>query len=481
MKMVLRKSTIPVMLFVLLASLSVACGGTPTSPSPSPTAIHTYPVAPQFRELYAYLGGNATLGPAISDVILNGNLSMQYTEKALMVYDPYAPSDRQHYLAPLGKEFGFLDPPVPMPQAGGPLYVDGHIVYADFVSLYEELGGVRYAGKPLTEVRYNPDENRLEQHFENVGIYQSLINSIGEPELLYYGVEACGYQCRRKVPSDGAAQPIENALPEPFASTVGRLGQTFVGEYLFGPYEAEDGNQEVIFGNLVLYALPDDPNRAYARPISKLVGYEERPLVESLDSQLVYFFRIEGDLGHNIPILFYDYIAQHGGIDVSGYPITEIFPYQDNIYRQCFENLCLDSDPNAAEGQQVHLVNLGSIYKTLFINPSPQATEEPGSKVQIQLWEESPLIDSDHVQTIHATIIKDGMPVEKVVPDIELTLPDDTRSVYVFPPTNSGGAASLSVPAIKAPNGALITYEVCVKDGDAGETCVEDSYIIWGN
>ncbi len=481
MNMVLRKSTVPVMLFVLLASLSVACGGMPTSPLPSPTAIHTYPVAPQFRELYAYLGGNAVLGPAISDVIPNEKLSMQYTEKALMVYDPYAPSDRQHYLAPLGKEFGFLDPPVPMPQQGGSLYVDGHIVYADFVTLYEELGGLRYAGKPLTEVRYNPEENRLEQHFENVGIYQSLTNSIGEPELLYYGIEACGYQCRRQLPSAGIAQVKDNALPEPFASTVARLGQTFVGEYLTGPYEGEDGNQEVIFENLVLYAIPDDANRAYARPISKLVGYEVKPLVEKLDSQLVYFFRIEGDLGHNIPTLFYDYIAQHGGIDVSGYPITEIFPYQDNIYRQCFENLCLDSDPDAADGQQVRPVNLGSVYKALFFNPDPQATEVPGSKLEIRLWEEESLIDSDHVQTIHVTIIRNGMPVENVAPDIQLTLPDDTRSIYVFPATDAGGTASLSIPAIQAPNGALIPYEVCVEDGDAGETCTSDSYIIWGN
>lgn len=195
--------------------------------------IHTYAVAPQFWGLYAYLGGSDILGPAISEVITNENLSMQYTERVLMVYDPYAPSDRQHYLAPLGKEFGYSDPPVP-PQQGGVLYVDGHIIYADFIAIYEEMGGVRYAGKPLTEVLYNPDENRLEQHFENIGIFQSLTDSIGEPELLYYGIEACSHQCRHQPQQGEGFIDPRATLPEPFASTVARLGQTFVGRPISG-------------------------------------------------------------------------------------------------------------------------------------------------------------------------------------------------------------------------------------------------------
>jgi hypothetical protein len=421
------------------------------------------------------------LGPAISDAVPNEKLTMQYTERALMVYDPYAPSDQQHYLAPLGTEFGYEDPPVPMPQQGGVLYVAGHIVYADFVGLYEELGGVRYAGKPLTEVLYNPEENRLEQHFENVGIFQSLTNTIGEPELLYYGIEACGYQCRHQPQGGVGFIDLNNTLPEPFASTVARLGQTFVGEYLVGPYTAKDGNQEVIFENLVLYATEGDTTRAYARPITKLVGYEETPLVDNLDSPLVYFFQIEGDRGHNIPNLFYDYIAQHGGIDVSGYPITDIFPYQDGIFRQCFENLCLDSDPNAAEGQQVRPAQLGAIYKTLFYNPDPLATAEPDSELHIQLWDEASLIDSEQTQTIYVTVTQGDIPVENVKPDIELTLPDGTRSVYVFPATNAKGSTFLNIPAIEADNGSLITYDVCIDDVDAGTDCVSDSYIIWGN
>lgn len=231
----------------------------------------------------------------------------------------------------------------------------------------------------------------------------------------------------------------------------------------------------------MLYANSGDTSRAYARPIIALIGYAEEPLVTRLDSPLIYFFIIEGEYGHNIPILFHDYIAQHGGIDISGYPITEIFPYEDGVFRQCFESLCLNHNLDAPEGLQIYPAPLGSVYKTLYYNPDPPPQSEPQSEIQIQVWEEYALIDSGQSQIIYVSVFQDQIPMANLKPNIQLTLPDGTRSVYVFPATNEKGSTSLNIPAVKAANGSLIHYEVCLDEVNLGKLCINENYVIWGN
>ncbi len=244
------------LLFVILLILCSCKSGGPigntdlAQPEESSLSFN-YPIDPIFQEFYEFLGGESVLGPAIAPLQESGNLKTQYVEAGLMVYDPMAVEGERYQLAPLGLSFGVTEPPVPDPGQPNLRYINGHIIDPDFLSFYEKLGGARFVGRPLTEARHNPEKGRIEQYFENLGFYRLEQDVTNKVFLMAYGVFACGARCRyhaieASIPSQ---KPL---LPEPFASTVARLGLSFVGRTLSEPYINSDGNVEVIFENIVL-------------------------------------------------------------------------------------------------------------------------------------------------------------------------------------------------------------------------------------
>ena len=149
-----------------LAFLIVACGELTTGNA----AIQegSQEVAPLFREFYSELGGTETMGPAISPPFTFDSVSYQYTLAGLMGHDPEVPSNQRFFLAALGLDMGIIEPGVPPPDLPNARYIGGHIIYHVFLSWYEQLGGTRIVGQPITEVHYNPEEGRYEQYFENL-------------------------------------------------------------------------------------------------------------------------------------------------------------------------------------------------------------------------------------------------------------------------------------------------------------------------
>lgn len=276
----------------------------------------------------------------------------------------------------------------------------------------------------------------------------------------------------------------QEALPEPFASAVARLGAAFLGEVLSGPYQAADGNQEVIFENLVLYANAQNPGRALARPIVEGVGYSPQAPVQRLDTSEVLFFPLEGELGHNVPLIFNDYLAQHGGVDISGFPITEIMAGEEGTYMQCFTNLCLEYDPQADEVEKIRPAPLGRQYK-INLERTPQAKMPPQSEVsgafQLQLSEAAPLLAPGEEQSISIKASDNGTPLANLSGTLKVTLPDGSEVSYDLPATGEGGETKITLPPINAINGVLIPYQVCLDGGTAGALCRTDNFLIWGN
>lgn len=246
------------LLVLILLSTASACNfltnqsTTPSPPRQPPNpAFESFPIDPLFEEFYAYLGGEPVLGPPISRLIESGNVKSQYVESAQLLFDPLAaPSDRFH-LAPLGLMLGVAEPPVPEPGLPGSRYINGHTIYDEFLPFYDELGGARFVGRPLTEARHNPEKHRIEQYFENLGMYRLDDEPPGSAHLLAYGAIACPQGCRSQPPPSGVPglRPI---LPAPFSTSASRLGLDITGLTLSEPYRSPDGEIEVIFENLVL-------------------------------------------------------------------------------------------------------------------------------------------------------------------------------------------------------------------------------------
>jgi hypothetical protein len=415
------------------------------------------------------------LGPAITPLFLENNLRLQFVESALLVHDPG--SSPSHFLHPLGIGLGYSDPPREDPNQPGVVFNGGHAIYEQFVGRYEQLGGAFYVGRPLTEVRVNVEKNRLEQHFANLGLYVSLDDPGETVRLLAYGVFSCDHQCRYR-PQQSAVIARNAALPEPFGGAAERIGNSFLGEPLTDPYYAPDGNLEIIFENMVLYSLAEDPAQVRARPIVPQVGFEPQPLVERMNDPLVYFYSADGQYGHNVPVIFNDYLRQHGGLEIAGDPISEVFPLEEGVFRQCFTNLCLDYYVNAEPGLKLRPAPLGFLYNNAdFFEPAAPTA----ASLSLLTWDEKALVTSQESQTIHASVFENDAPVAGQTPTLTLILPDGKNLVYVFPPTSQAGQTQMSIPPLQAANGTLIFYEVCLDTPDGARRCEKENYLIWGN
>jgi hypothetical protein len=216
------------------------------------------------------------------------------------------------------------------------------------------------------------------------------------------------------------------------------------------------------------------------RPIVEMIGIRRRPLVQNSDDPLMTFYSIENGRGHNVPIYFDGYIQELGGIEVTGDPITEVYIIEGGLFRQCFENLCLDFDPGAPSGEQLKLAALGKIYKQQYYDEVAESIEtQEFDDWRIRVWESAEFVSSEDSQEIHVVITEGGLPIPALEPLLILTLPDSSQIEYHFPPTDEDGWTSVPIPPIPAPMGTIVPYQVCLPAEGRDSNCISNHYLIW--
>jgi hypothetical protein len=439
----------------------------------------TYSVDPLFSDFYLAMGGEKILGPVISPVSLVDGQTRQFVETGLIVFDPRAPQSERFSLAPLGLDLGVDEGVKNQADENEGRVINGHYVIADFLEFYEQLGGARFVGKPITEAQYNASKGRVEQYFENLGFYK--LESENKIRLMPYGAFACNKNCRQKEPSNSipARQPI---LPKPFLEKTLELGLPFVGKPLTGLHIATDGNQEVIFENLVLFADVDTPNQVVVRPISADARKTAQELTSPHNSDLTLFVEIRDGLGHNVPKYFIEYLDQFGGLEVTGTPISEVFSPEEGIYWQCFSNLCLQFNLNVEGEQRLRPVPLGVEYKTLNYDQARDYTANKSfENLDIKSWEKGTFVSSSDYQEIFVALYEDGKPLKNCEPILIVTMPDGSQHKGYFQPSDEAGQTSIKLQPIDAPNGTLIAYRICLTGVSDELLCVGDNYLIWGS
>jgi hypothetical protein len=444
-----------------------------------------------------------------------------------MVHDPAGITQPNQRLAPIGVQIGYYDPPVPRPERYDVRYVDGHIIYDTFTPMYERLGGMRYVGKPLTEIHFNPEHRRYEQYFENVGFYVREGEGPEQVKLFAYGAWQCPANCRSSRTGEGIPKTPIKIAPQ-FSEAVERLGPHLTGFARSEANHTSDGYVEQVFDNVVLIADPVQPSRVFLRPIAKDLGISPEPLVGPKDDPEFTFFPIQGeDLGYNVPKGFVEFIAEHGGWEASGKPIGERVSWGSNVYRQCFENLCLLELLDGPEYFRIHPDQLGYQYTQQSAQPlsipqvnspvqdagsqtqsSEQAystptetvpagiiptqpsvssasqsngTSQSSGQINIQVWEVAPMVAPNQNQEIGVSIYENNAPMIGIEPDITVFLPDGSSRGYYMYPTGEDGQTRMLIEPIQAPSGTLIPYEVCVFFPGGQKLCVKDTFVIWDN
>jgi hypothetical protein len=71
------------------------------------------------------------------------------------------------------------------------------------------------------------------------------------------------------------------------------------------------------------------------------------------------------ETGHVVSYAFLDYFNEQGGVDIFGYPRSE-FLYEDGYIVQYFQRARLEWHPEAPEGSQMRLTNIGEVYVSRF-------------------------------------------------------------------------------------------------------------------
>lgn len=482
----LRRFGIIGFLFIILLFLT-ACADQPAFQSPVAREVHRFPVDTTFKEFYETLGGEELLGPAISALEIRDNLQCQYTENVLMCFNPAATGVTRFQLFPLGKAMGIQEDPRSGDETSlsGSRSVDGIVIYEKFLPFYDRLYGSRYVGHPLTELRTNPDLQRVEQFFENVGFSQKLGDPNNPVYLIPYGAYLCGGDCSYRTAEYWSIVKA-NSVEQPFAANLTQWGGTAAfGSLMLKPRIAEDGNLEQAYTNAILYADPGNPSQVHLRPLPRLLGYEAQPLTEAKGHDQLTFFEVQDGLGHNIPRPFDEFVTRHGGRSVSGDPISEVILIQEkNIYQQCFENYCLIYDPVASGAMKVRMAPLGEEYIHRF--PPPENVRIPNifspDAVSVLVSSDRPNLGSNEYQYVRMMVRQKetGQPIERVEATLTLNAPDRPPARFFLPSTDQNGMTVIEIPPQAGlNNGTRISYTVCLNLPSEQPICAQDSYLIW--
>ncbi len=481
---ILRRTVIAGAL-LLIGLLSACTEGLSIAPNSGGTVASGVPVETVFKEFYQALGGIEVLGPAISALEIRENQQCQFTERALMCFNPSVSDSSRFNLYPLGRELSVQEDMMPSGAAERPgvRVVDGYTIYDKFIPLYDRLFGARYVGRPLTEMRINQDLKRAEQFFENVGFYQNLDDPNGPVYLIPYGAYLCG-RCSSRL--DEYWSIVKSTMTDqPFAGQITRLGGPAVfGSLLLKPRITEDGYIEQVYDNAIFYAPVNDISQMRMRPLPLMLSQEVQPPAERISHEQLVYYEINGGPGHNVPLPFDHFIAQHGGRDLAGHPISEVIRYSDGLFRQCFENYCLVYDPSAAEALQVRLAPLGKE----FLERYPPAEELQirnlftQERIALVVSADLPTLNVNDEQYIRMLVQQkdNGQPLERVEATVVVYAPGQTVQRYAFPPTDGSGMSMAVIPPqLGLANGSRIVYEVCLNLPSEQPICARDSYLLW--
>jgi hypothetical protein len=234
----------------------------------------------------------------------------------------------------------------------------------------------------------------------------------------------------------------------------------------------------MVFENVIMYIDPSDGNQIRLRPLPSWLGIQADQPKSPIKAGWLSFYQTQDELGYNVPNTFTEYINNHGTIDYSGNPIAEYRNLPDKGYSQCFTNVCLEYHPTAPKGLQVRPHSLGAEYLTIGAKSStPSATFTEA--LQVNAWEDHPLIPSGQIQVINIEVTQNNTPMIGIEFSLVVKQPDGITKTYTLNPTGDDGKTSIDLDPINGPNGAIVQYEVCVIGAVSPQVCFSRSYTIW--
>ncbi len=423
-----------------------------------------------FESAWRRGGGLATFGPPIAAARrVDGELRQPFLAVEMIEGDDGV------RLAPLGRELGLAEPPVPPIPGQQHAYFEetGHTLYAGFAVLYNEMGGAEQLGPPISEAAFR--EGQIVQYFENAGLYRPENASPSETRLMALGLTA-------RPPADSFGLDPESLVlrgrvrQRPFGAFVAILGgEALLGQPVSEPYRADDGSLEQVYERVVVASPDGSAARAELRPIAAALGPPGPTATPSQESGSLYF----RETGHNVRWAFAEFYRTHRGETLLGDPLEEA-ELRGEILTQRFENAILTYRFDLPSALAVQLAPLGPDY--LAMRPVPATSEAPlleaGPPATLQ--PEGPLpalvviasVDSSVLQpqeqqTLTVSVVdSNGEPLARAQVTLELIGAIGTRHVRL-PATDTRGETAWSWRDDDAQPGELVILSVEARLGES--------------
>jgi hypothetical protein len=467
------------LLGVMLVWMSSSCSPTSTPQLENGLNGCVIQVDLLFREYYLLLGGKTILGCPLVLAATKGTVTEQYTEGALMQYDPMLPTSQQFSLAPLGKQSGLADSPLAIVDEDNPAVVDGIIIYDKFLTRFTAMGGLAHVGRPITQPIADPENQLITQYFENAAFYTSAVDAKDDVHLVSLGIQACGVECIHPAWQGGSPEKTI-FYSEPFLKDVLRLGRDLFGSPVSSYYAIQ------VYENVILLASLTPPYRISLQPLPSYLGYDSslpefQPAARDPSESYIFNQLSDSELGYNEALIFEQYVATHGSKALSGPVTSQLFPV-NGIYRQCYSNYCLDYNP---QDKSVRPAPLGTQYLKQHLTQLKAGSTRPlvsaNTSLRMNVYHEQVTQGESQTIIILTQQSSDWHPLTGAEAVLMVSLPNGTQEEYKMPPTDAGGRSSITLDPIQAESGTLIGYQVCMKNTKAAPICAKDTYLIWNH
>ncbi|MBN1487647.1 MAG: hypothetical protein JW981_08395 [Anaerolineae bacterium] len=207
--------------------------------------------------------------------------------------------------------------------------------------------------------------------------------------------------------------------------------------------------------------------------------------VPSIQSRRRVYFP---ETGHTVAYSFLDFFLQHGGIDIFGYPITEMYFENNTVIVQYFQRLKLIWDPEDSV-MPVKVGNLGEIYITAYkerVPPEALRALNAGTNglltptmninsIQAVVSLRYSVMGGNKDQIVSILVTDDsGQPLEGA--QVTLTFIGDVAPYQIIYPGSDGESERL----ITNERG-FVQAEVPVRGGQTGSRVIVEAKVTYGN
>lgn len=278
-------------------------------------------------------------------------------------------------------------------------------------------------------------------------------------------------------------------VPEEFLDFVESHGGIEIFGYPISNPFRQRGVVVQYFQNARIESHPSnpDPYKVQLGLLGDELNYRDEPISRPrlLSSRRHYF----PETGHVVSYAFLDFFKDNGGIDVFGFPITEMH-YEDGRIVQYFQRLKMEWHPRDTR-QPVHVGNMGEIYfdtyKENFLAEAfceeggpPTSPRSMVQELEIEVDVKYPVMTKRTKQEV-SVLVKDGNGNAISEVDVQVSLIGPSGrilSLVTDAPTNERGLARVTLPVEGASRGDNITAEaVVIYDGI--EASKEIVFLVW--